>query len=174
MLNIPKIVWQIPVLLRNRPSTPWPIRASVEKQESLWYSTFTTDQDVGAEFSVSPSLGSNFFIDALQVLGCIPRSPLPEVKTPEHQATAPEDIIQEVRDLRVSPDSKVPDFRMETDVTTRVQARLALLERGLNVKSEPSSAAPRVKREREEEDNEGARQRRRTSVKIEHVDLTDD
>ena len=53
------------------------------------------------------------------------------------------------------------------------QARLALLERGLNVKPESSSAALRtLKRERDqgERDEEGPRQR----VKTEHVDLTDD
>ena len=68
------------------------------------------------------------------------------------------------------------------------KARLALLERGLNVKSEPSSAAASFKRERDEESNEGSRQRakiehvdltddrpgRRTSVKVEHIDLTGD
>lgn len=108
------------------------------------------------------------------MLGCIPRSPSPETEIPNDEATAPEDVIQEVRDLRVSPVSEVPEYQTETDVATPVQARLALLERGLNVKSETSSAATRVKREREEEDNKGSHQRRRTSVKIEHVDLTDD
>ncbi|KAF6237271.1 hypothetical protein HO173_004740 [Letharia columbiana] len=90
---------------------------------------------------------------ALQMMGCIPRSPSPESQSPDDDATAPEHALREVRDLR---------------------ARLALLERGLNVKSESSSAATGVKREREEEGNEGSRQRRRTTVKIEHVDLTDD
>lgn len=64
--------------------------------------------------------------------------------------------------------------RTQTDRATHAQARLALLERGLDAKSESSRAATRVKREREEESKEGSSQKRRTSVKIEHVDLTGD
>lgn len=63
---------------------------------------------------------------------------------------------------------------MKTDLATCAQIRLALLERGLNVKSESSGAATGVKREREEEGDREGTQRRRTSVKVEHVDLTDD
>ena len=36
------------------------------------------------------------------MLGCIPRSPSPEVQNPENEAIAPENAMQEVRDLRVS------------------------------------------------------------------------
>lgn len=59
------------------------------------------------------------------------------------------------------------------------QARLALLERGSNIKPESPStvkteAGRTVKREREEDETSGRRQRGRTSTHIETVVLTDD
>ena len=106
-------------------------------------------------------------------MGCIPRSPSPEAQSPNDDATAPGDAIQEVRDLRVSFMPRALDT--DENQLTHVQARLALLERGLNVKLESSRATTGVKREREDDEaNEGSRQRRRASVKAEVIDLTDD
>lgn len=90
---------------------------------------------------------------ALQMLGCIPRSPSPEVQKPEDEAIAPGDAVQEVRDLR---------------------ARLAILERNLEVKAEPTSTHRNLKRERDEERNMGSVQRRRLAAQVEHIDLTGD
>ena len=45
------------------------------------------------------------------MLGCIPRSPSPEVQNPEDEATGPGNALQEVRNLRVSPTS---EFRNRT------------------------------------------------------------
>ena len=56
-------------------------------------------------------------------------------------------------------------------ILNQLQARLALLERGTNVKSEPGAA---VKREWEDREDAGPHQRRRKAVKIETVDLTGD
>ena len=36
------------------------------------------------------------------MMGCIPRSPSPEAQTPRNKSAAPEDVLQEVQDLRVS------------------------------------------------------------------------
>ncbi|KAM0803445.1 hypothetical protein BDR22DRAFT_886811 [Usnea florida] len=90
---------------------------------------------------------------ALQILGCIPRSPSPEVSNPTDESTAAGDAIQEIKDLR---------------------ARLAILERNLQVKSEPTSTHRNLKREPDEELDRGSVQRRRLDVKVEHVDLTGD
>lgn len=104
-LRRPNLDWQMPVLL------PLPlilrfVKASVGKRESLWYSTYTTDQDVGTISWVvrCPIL---IFKGALQMMGCIPRSPSPESQSPDDDATAPEHVLQEVRDLRVSPMSEL-------------------------------------------------------------------
>ena len=106
-------------------------------------------------------------------MGCISRSPSPEAQSPNDETTAPGDVIQEVRDLRVSSLPRALDSNR--DLITYVQARLALLERGLNVKSESSHATTGLKREREDDEaDEGSLQRCRTSAKPEHIDLTDD
>ncbi|KAL6713429.1 hypothetical protein ACLMJK_008894 [Lecanora helva] len=89
-------------------------------------------------------------------LGCIPRSPSPavEISDDELSSRSPEatqdSVHQEVRDLR---------------------ARLALLERSTNVKTE---ARTTIKREREDDENANRRQRPRRPIKVETIDLTDD
>ena len=108
------------------------------------------------------------------MLGCIPRSPSPEVQNPEDEATAPGDAIQEVRDLRVSPTSEFRNRTGELIFCLFTQARLAILERNLEVKTESTSTHRNLKRERDEEHNKGSFQRRRLSVSVEHIDLTGD
>ena len=109
------------------------------------------------------------------MLGCIPRSPSPEVQNPEDKAIAPSDAIQEVRDLRVSP---ISDFQKSNagiaNTAFSTQARLAILERSLQVKTEPTSTPKNLKRERDEEQDKVSFQRRRLAAKVEHVDLTGD
>ncbi|KAK3172439.1 hypothetical protein OEA41_005761 [Lepraria neglecta] len=71
--------------------------------------------------------------------------------------------------------------RFETRCKTYESARLAVLERGLNIKAEPPDGSAGVraegpsnlKHEREEDENLAPRQRRQTSVTIETVDLTE-
>lgn len=122
-------------------------------------------------------------------MGIIPRSPSPERPMNNDETAVPNDTVQkEVQDLRVSP---LPELTpVWKTYSTNPQARLALLERGLDVKPETSSAATRnPKRERDEDEREERprqrvkvehvdltddRERRRSSVKVEHVDLTDD
>ena len=105
------------------------------------------------------------------MLGCIPRSPSPEVQN----HIAPGDAIQEVRDLRVSPTSDYQNANAGiANPAIFTQARLAILERNLQVKTEPTSTHRNLKRERDEEHDGGSFQRRRVAVKVEHVDLTED
>ena len=109
------------------------------------------------------------------MLGCIPRSPSPEAQGPEDKAIAPKDAIQEVRDLRVSPtsDYQNPNAGIANPAFC-TQARLAILERNLQVKTEPTSTPKNLKRERDEKHDQGSFQRRRLAAKVEHVDLTAD
>ena len=125
-------------------------------------------------------------------MGIIPRSPSPGRQLRNDETTVPNDAVQkEVQDLRVSPAPELSSSVQYRELTQiNLQARLALLERGLDVKPESSSNAAR-KLKREREDDEGSerpshrvkvehvdltddRQRRRSSVKVEHVDLTAD
>ena len=109
------------------------------------------------------------------MLGCIPRSPSPEVQIPEDEPIAPEHAVQEVRDLRVSPtsDYQNPNAR-NANPAFSTQARLAILERNLQIKNESTSTHTNLKRERDEEQGKGSFRRRRLAVKVEHVDLTGD
>ena len=74
-----------------------------------------------------------------------------------------------------------PLLGLHSPSLTLSQARITDLER-LKVKTEAANTDPIVKfegsslkRERKDDGgNEGSRQRRRTSFKVEHVDLTDD
>ena len=109
------------------------------------------------------------------MLGCIPRSPSPEVPNPEDEAIAPESAIQEVRDLRVSPTSDLQKWNAGiANPALFTQARLAVLERSLQVKNELTSTPKNLKRERDEKHDKGSFQRRRLAAKVEHVDLTGD
>lgn len=47
------------------------------------------------------------------MMGCITQSPSPEAQSPNDETTAPGDVVQEVRDLRVSP---IPELRTRTGI----------------------------------------------------------
>ena len=110
------------------------------------------------------------------MIGCIPRSPSPAIEVLDEKNcsqnsgkanAAAGNALREVQQLRVS----LLLCCLTSPDTNLVQTRLAVLERATNPKSE---AAMVVKRERDEDENAGPRQRPRRSVKIETVDLTDD
>lgn len=47
------------------------------------------------------------------MMGCITRSPSPEAQSPNDETTAPGDVVQEVRDLGLSP---IPELRTRTGI----------------------------------------------------------
>lgn len=134
------------------------------------------------------------------MMGCIPRSPSPAIDISDDDANEPVikpesnsstmdnssmtrnagstgELLRQIQVLNVGQILSVRPLPL----LTHSQARITDLERG-NVKAEATNTGITikdegvgVKRERQGDDgNEGSRQRRRTSVKVEHVDLTDD
>ncbi|MCJ1381071.1 hypothetical protein MMC17_004180 [Xylographa soralifera] len=125
-----------------------------------------------------PGLPINFRIfyrsrKTLQMLGCIPKTPSPQPFSRNNVSTnslsnsspatqsivAATDPVQEIKELR---------------------ARLALLERSLNIKAEPNmstgyaNTGTIVKRERAEKENEREYKRRKIVKEIEVLDMTSD
>lgn len=120
---------------------------------------------------------------ALQMMGCIPRSPSPAIDISDDDANEPV-IKPESNSSTMDNSSMTRNAGSTGELLRQIQvlnARITDLERG-NVKAEATNTGITikdegvgVKRERQGDDgNEGSRQRRRTSVKVEHVDLTDD
>ena len=175
--------------------------ALVEKRESLWYSTYTTDQDICA-FAWALKYPILTFKGALQMLGCIPRSPSRAIEISDDEDHEPVVRLASNRSgtdnstdesdtrmaLRATSSNKL---RREIEILkviyilslrsspplTLSQTRIIDLERS-NVKTEVANAGTAIKHEvsikREREEDTGkqrSNQRRRTSVKI---DLTDD
>lgn len=101
---------------------------------------------------------------SLQSLGCIPRSPSPE------QPTNTANPKEEIQQLRVRTNIRL----FNVGLLTPYKARLALLERSTNSKSEPRIAGGFIKREREEVDTQRSRKKSRSTGSIEVVDLTED
>ena len=114
------------------------------------------------------------------MLGCIPRSPSPAIEvsnTVTGTAGSSDEMLRQIQVLTVSP---IP-FLQPLTTLTHLQARITDLERD-KIKAEAANNSTvikneriGVKREREEDDSQKeSRQRRRTAVQIEHVDLTGD
>ena len=99
------------------------------------------------------------------MLGCIPQSPSPEPVASSNGDTGDKDA--RIRDLEVSKQSLFYSVKL-----TSLKARLALLERNVNIKPEATGSIPGLKREHEDVDS--PRKRPRGSGRIETVDLTAD
>lgn len=133
-------------------------------------------------------------------MGCIPRSPSPAIDIPNDEANEP--VIKPERNSSTMDNPSMTRNAGSTDELlrqiqvlnvghilslrslpslTHTQTRITDLER-VKIKAEATNTGTAVKdegfslkREREEDDGKGgARQRRRTSIKVEHVDLTDE
>lgn len=154
-------------------------KPSRERRGNRWYSTYITDQDVryrsGWTFLVFPS--SDLSYRCLADDGNRPAKSLPRSQRlaphPRPRSRNP----RSARPPRESPSVHAcpPELQNQTvNLISHIQskkARLALLERGLDVKLEASSATAGLKRERDEESDQAESRQR---AKIEHVDLTDD
>lgn len=124
-------------------------------------------------------------IGTLQMLGCLPRTPSPEaepasiINNPteatshkENTTVGPKDRDQEIRNLRVS--SRL-EIHRSAPTNESLQARLAQLEDGENVKSELSHTAGGIKRERSQNNQSpSSGKRSRKSGPPETIDLTGD
>lgn len=122
-------------------------------------------------------------VGTLQMLGCIDRTPSPDLETTERPrqsaAMAPTkrdgsrvaDHEQVVNDLRVS---HTPLSCLLAEYLTSRQAQLAFLKGEPNTKSETPNTRARVKRERDDWEITGARKKSRGSNTTDVVDLTSD
>ncbi|KAH0556309.1 hypothetical protein GP486_005762 [Trichoglossum hirsutum] len=124
----------------------------------------------------------NDLLDALQTLGCIPRSPSPAPVEPVNPVTELTDGEESASSMRVSPSNSLPADNPRPapsdaeEEIRRLRARLAELESSparvkeeTRVKGEPPSSGQRVKRELPGGE---ASSRKRNKASIDIVDLT--